>query len=301
MVQSFYQLSKQIYDMKNPREVRRAVIFCARAWLHRAKMRKLGAFFRKDPILAKLADTYPFVYEQPTRAFFYNKSTFDERVRIVESHMQFLRGRIREDVLIPLYQRQSVLLWTGLQCMDEQMTAALFFDYGQRKEGLMSVILRLGESSLYQIIFWIAPAEDGTPAMWIGAMQGPNMAHARDVVKQATKACHSYRTKNLVLYIAQAAARALGLRHIYAVTNEGYYANNHIRMDRKLKTDFSEFWREAGGTDMQDGRFMELPLVEPRKTMEEVPTRKRAVYRRRFAMLDEIDREVAERIQAILR
>ena len=301
MVQSFYQLSKQIYDMKNPREVRRAVIFCARAWLHRAKMRKLDAFFRKDPILAKLADTYPFVYEQPTRAFFYNKSTFDERVRIVESHMQFLRGRIREDVLIPLYQRQSVLLWTGLQCMEEQMTAALFFDYGQRKEGLMSVILRLGESSLYQIIFWIAPAEDGTPAMWIGAMQGPNMAHARDVVKQATKACHSYRTKNLVLYVAQAAARALGLRHIYAVTNEGYYANNHIRMDRKLKTDFSEFWREAGGTDMPDGRFMELPLVEPRKTMEEVPTRKRAVYRRRFAMLDEIDREAAERIQAILR
>jgi len=202
--------------MKNPREVRRAVIFCARAWLHRAKMRKLDAFFRKDPILAKLADTYPFVYEQPTRAFFYNKSTFDERVRIVESHMQFLRGRVREDVLIPLYQRQSVLLWTGLQCMDEQMTAALFFDYGQRKEGLMSVILRLGESSLYQIIFWIAPAEDGTPAMWIGAMQGPNMAHARDVVKQATKACHSYRTKNLVLYVAQAAARALGLCHIYA-------------------------------------------------------------------------------------
>jgi len=67
----------------------------------------------------------------------------------------------------------------------------------------------------------------------------------------------------------------------------------------------SEFVRTvsapAGGTDMQDGRFMELPLVEPRKTMEEVPTRKRAVYRRRFAMLDEIDQEVAERIQAILR
>ena len=46
---------------------------------------------------------------------------------------------------------------------------------------------------------------------------------------------------------------------------------------------------------------MELPLTEKRKTMEEVPTRKRAVYRRRFAMLDEIDREAAERIQAILR
>lgn len=286
--------------MKNPREVRRAIIFCVRAWLHRGKLQELDAFFRKDAMLSKLADIYPFVYEQPTRAFFYNKSTFDERVRIVEEHMQFLRGKLREDVLLPLYQLESLPLWTGPECKGEELTAALFFDYGQRKEGLMSVILRMGAASLYQIIFWIAPTADGTPAMWIGAMQGPNMAHARDVVKAATKACHSYRTKNLVLYIAQAVVRSLGLGRIYAVTNEGYYANNHVRVDRKLKTDFSEFWREAGGLDTEDRRFMELPLIEKRKTMEEVPTRKRAVYRRRFAMLDEIDREVMARIGEIL-
>ena len=52
--------------------------------------------------------------------------------------------------------------------------------------------------------------------------------------------------------------------------------------------------------DTEDRRFMELPLIEKRKTMEEVPTRKRAVYRRRFAMLDEIDREVMTRIGEIL-
>ena len=300
-MQSFYQLSKQIYDMKNPREVRRAIIFCVRAFLHRGKMNKLDAFFRQNELLTKLARVYPFVYEQPTRAFFYNQSTFDERVRIVEAHMQFLCDCIREEVILPLYQRESFSLWRGPECMGKEMTAALFFDYGQRKEGLMSVILRLGKASLYQIIFWIAPAEDGRPAMWIGALQGPNMEDARAVVKQATKVCHSYRTKNLVLYIAQAAARTWGLTHIYAVTNEGYYANNHVRVDRKLKTDFSEFWREAGGFDTADIRFMELPLIEPRKTMEEVPTRKRAVYRRRFAMLDEIDQEVQKRIEALLR
>ena len=263
-------------------------------------MWELALFFRRDAILAELAEIYPYVYEQPTRAFFYSKSTFDERARIVESHMLFLREHVQKDVFLGLYRYENVLLWSGIPCMGEQMRASLFFEYGQRKEGLLSVILRLGDASLYQIIFWIAPGRDGLPAMWIGAMQGPNMAHARDVVKQATKACHSYRTKNLVLYIAQAVARTLGLRHIYAVTNRGYYANNHVRVDRKLKTDFSEFWREAGGVDTDDARFMELPLVEARKTMEEVPTRKRAVYRRRFALLDEIDREIEERVAEIL-
>ena len=90
-MQSFYELSKRIYDMSNPREMRRALIFCARAYFRRAQMWELALFFRRDAILAELAEIYPYVYEQPTRAFFYSKSTFDERARIVESHMLFLR------------------------------------------------------------------------------------------------------------------------------------------------------------------------------------------------------------------
>lgn len=91
------------------------------------------------------------------------------------------------------------------------------------------------------------------------------------------------------------------MKHIYAVTNAGYYAQNHVRRDRKLKTDFGAFWEEAGGRPTEDPRFDELPLVEPRKTMEEVPTRKRAVYRRRFAFLDDVDAQIAANMVKVLR
>lgn len=35
--------------------------------------------------------------------------------------------------------------------------------------------------------------------------------------------------------------------------------------------------------------------------MEEVPTRKRAVYRRRFALMDEIDTAIAREVSALMR
>ena len=127
------------------------------------------------------------------------------------------------------------------------------------------------------------------------------MENARDVVKKMTKVCHGYRTKNLILYMLQAMASAMGIKKIYAVSNYGYYANNHVRADRKLKTNFGDFWLEAGGKETEDERFYELPLVEPRKTMEEVPTRKRAVYRRRFAFLDEVDAEIEQAVKNILK
>lgn len=293
----FGEIGKKIYDISKSREFRRYVIFRVRCILNCRRMKRLWDYFHSASVLVKISDVYPFVYEQPQRAFFYHRSTFEERAALVEAHFAFLTEHIREDVLLDWYQEKNYLLWKGPSLDNEELALMLYYEAGQRKEGLLSVMLRLSTKPLYQIIFWIAPNKAGQPSMWIGAMQGPNMDNAREIVKQATKLCHAYRTKNLILYAAQAVARSLGLSHIYAVTNEGYYTNNHVRIDKKLKTDFSDFWREAGGRETDDSRFDELPLVEPRKTMEEVPTRKRAVYRRRFAMLDELDAAVASRMK----
>ena len=176
----------------------------------------------------------------------------------------------------------------------------LKFVSGQRKEGLLSVTMDVDTVPLYQIIFWIE-RRGGAPTLVIGAMQGPNTEDAQGFVREMTKRAHRFRTKNLILYMTQAVARVLGVQRILAVSNAGYYANNHIRRDRKLKTDFGAFWEEAGGWETDDKRFYELPLTLPRKTMEEVPTRKRAVYRRRFAFLDEVDAEIDVRVKALLK
>ena len=293
----FGEIGKRIYDIRNPREYRRYWVFRIRCAMNRGRMKGLWDYFHSTPLLAAISETYPFVYEQPQRAFFYHCSTFDERAKLVEAHFAFLTDRLREDVLLSLYREETFSLWDGPELDGKPLVLSLYYEPGQRKEGLLSVMLRLENRPLYQIIFWLAPNQSGEPALWIGAMQGPNMDDAREIVKKVTKLCHAYRTKNLILYATQAVARALGVSHIYAVTNEGYYANNHVRMDKKLKTDFSEFWREAGGHETDDGRFDELPLVESRKTMDEVPTRKRAVYRRRFVMLDELDAAVETRIR----
>ena len=290
----FGEIGKKIYDIRKSRECRRYWVFRIRCLLNHAQMKKLWDYFHSTPVLQKISELYPFVYEQPQRAFFYHRSTFEERAALVETHFAFLAERLRENVLFSLYREEPLLLWKGPVLDKKPLTLSLFFEPGQRKEGILSVMLRLADMPLYQMIFWLSPNPSGEPSLWIGAMQGPNMENAREIVKRATKLCHAYRTKNLILYATQAVARALGVAHIYAVTNEGYYTNNHLRMDKKLKTDFSDFWREAGGIETEDMRFDELPLSELRKTMEEVPTRKRAVYRRRFAMLDELDVAVAE-------
>ncbi len=293
---NFIELGKRIYDLNNPREAHRFAVFVARCCLHPQRMSRLEKFFEQSELLKKVAAGYPFVYEQATRAFFYWRSTFEERARLIQEHMEFLSARLNDDFMLKLYGDKKIELWRlPLDEVLGEMRLVMCAESGQRKEGLAAVMLNLSdETPVYQILFWIARSQSGDWSMWIGAMQGPNVDDARELIKKITKKCHAYRTKNLILYAAQAVARSFGLKKIFAVTNEGYYANNHVRRDRKLKTSFSDFWAEAGGIPTDDARFYELPLVETRKTAEEIPTHKRAQYRRRFALLDELDKSVAE-------
>ena len=297
-MESFTSLGRKIYDMSNPREVRRCVVFVTRSWLHYNRMKKIDAFFQKNELRRELAKIYPFVYEQPQRAFFYNKSSFTERASLIQEHFSFLEAVLKPDSLLDIYRENDQILWEN-EHEGEPLRLVLYYEPGQRKEGLLSVILRLGKQPLYQMIFWIQKNPQGEWSAYIGAMQGPNMDNAKEVIKKITKQCHAYRTKNLILHATQEVVRNLGIKHLYAVTNYGYYANNHVRIDRKLKTDFSKFWEESGGQKCRDARFFELPLVEYRKKMEEVPTRKRAVYRRRFVLLDEVDTSIENAIQKL--
>ena len=142
-------------------------------------------------------------------------------------------------------------------------------------------------------MFWLAPSpEDNELSLWIGALQGtPN---GSEIIKGLTKAFFGYRTKNLIFYGIRNVAAGLGCKHLYAVSNAGYYAMNHVRRDRKLKTSLDDFWQECEGQACKDQRFFEMPIEEYRKSMEELKPSKRAQHRRRFAKMDEITESVTE-------
>lgn len=298
MIGKIIELGKRIYDTSNPREVRRFAVFLGRYMVHYSTMNRLVAFFLQDKLRSEILNKNVFPIEQATRAFFYSGSTLKERVELIMNHFIIEQDRLNAEWFVRLNTDEHYKIWQSDQ-EDINWYANLHMAPGQRKEGLLAVDMYVDGMLLYQIMFWFNKNKSGADSMWIGAMQGPNMADAKEIIKDITKRSHRYRTKNLILYMTMAVARSFDCQHIYAVSNDGYYAMNHVRRDRKLKTDFGAFWEEAGGHKTEDSRFYEVPLVEPRKTMEEVPTRKRAVYRKRFAFQDDVDKQIADNMQKI--
>lgn len=286
-------IGKSLYQTHILKEMKRYLVFRTRCRLHSSMVNDLLDFFAATEQREKWLVGNPSFLEQATRTFFYKGSTWEERMQLVKNHVQIMEQHFNAELMDELYvEHKKVQLWED-SYLDKPLTMNLWFHAGQRKEGCLSLVLSYEGEELYQIMFWFAknPA-DGKDVIYIGALQGPQ--NGNELIKGLTKAFFGYRTKNLIFYGLRSLAKAMKITNIYAVANEGYYAMSHMRMDRKLKTDFGAFWQECEGKQCSDRRFYIMPVAEYRKSMEELKPSKRAQHRRRFAKMDEMEAAVVE-------
>ena len=286
-------IGKSLYQTHILKEMKRYLVFRTRCRLHSSMVNDLLDFFAATEQREKWLVGNPSFLEQATRTFFYKGSTWEERMQLVKNHVQIMEQHFNAELMDELYvEHKKVQLWED-SYLDKPLTMNLWFHAGQRKEGCLSLVLSYEGEELYQIMFWFAknPA-DGKDVIYIGALQGPQ--NGNELIKGLTKAFFGYRTKNLIFYGLRSLAKAMKITNIYAVANEGYYAMSHMRMDRKLKTDFGAFWQECEGKQCSDRRFYIMPVAEYRKSMEELKPSKRAQHRRRFAKMDEMEAAVAK-------
>ncbi len=87
-------------------------------------------------------------------------------------------------------------------------------------------------------------------------------------------------------------AGEMGIKRLCAVCNARHYAMNHVRLDRKVKVNFANFWKECAGKFSADYRFYEIPVAENLKSMAELKPSKRAQHRRSFEKIDEIAAQI---------
>lgn len=292
----YINLGIKIYNIASIKEFKRMVVFIIRSLFNNKIMEQIISFFDETTLKKSIIEKEPYFIEIVTRQVFFKNSTYKERYKIVTDHFDIILKKINEIAIKEVYLKKGIVLWQE-ETLGENLYVKLEFESGQKKEGLLSLMLILGDRKIYQMIFWLGYDEKNQEALYIGAMQGSNEIEANNLIKGLTKHFYGYRTKNLILYMTRCLAKSLDIENIYAVSNDGYYANNHIRIDRKLKTSLNDFWEETGGKLTSDYRFYELPVHEYRKSIEEVKTHKRSQYRNRFNKLDEIESRIIESIK----
>ncbi|WP_337264429.1 MULTISPECIES: VirK/YbjX family protein [unclassified Serratia (in: enterobacteria)] len=163
------------------------------------------------------------------------------------------------------------------------------------KEGEATLLLRNAKGIMLAEVTFTLMNYRHQPTLFIGGLQGAHCTVPHAEIQSTTKACHGLFPKRLVLEGTLQLAQQLKLGQVIAVGNSTHIYQNW-RYNRKkralLHADYDQFWASIGGKPFDDGYFL-LPKHVARKPMEEIASKKRAEYRRRYQLLDELQQGIA--------
>lgn len=177
---------------------------------------------------------------------------------------------------------------------DEQFVIDCCSGYYDR-EGEITLILRYQAMTIASLSFSVIQQQQQR-TLFIGGLQGPRKHIPADVIREATKAAHGLFPKRLLMEAVFVLADQCGVQAMTAVGDDTHVFRSlryrHSKGD-KFFASYSEFWLSLGGKARADGLFT-LPLNMVRKDPEEIASKKRAEYRRRYALLDTLIAQVRE-------
>lgn len=156
------------------------------------------------------------------------------------------------------------------------------------REGLLALNLFCGSHRAYSLAFSLCREPDGV-CVFIGGLQGRSTDGAQETYRTLTKAFHGMRPRDLLLDALRMLAPLLGAQRILAVADDHRYLK-HAYFGGGVDTvhsDYDGIWHDRGGRRVQPSHF-ELPLTLSVRALEDIPTRKRAQYRRRNEMLESL-------------
>lgn len=134
-------------------------------------------------------------------------------------------------------------------------------------------------------------------AVLIASIQGSAAdRNARDEpgpIQTLTKAAHGLRPAHLLLAAFQFLCLRWGVEEVVGIDPVHHIKGRWNQRRGRLKFDYRAAWLEAGGTQRPDGNWS-LPPLPRQRAIEDTPSRKRAQYRRRYQMLDELATQLSQ-------
>jgi len=219
--------------------------------------------------------------------YIHNHWDVQERFKVISDHYKLIR---KMPCILNLVDGQPKVL------LDlNQYSAGTFITLDKAKwfvrEGELVLNIFKDDLRMMSIAFTFSKINSELVA-YIGAIQGKQSSNETlSTLKELSKSFEGLRPADLLLEILRMLAANLGVTRILAISDENrHHRHKHFSHSQTnlLKTNYNEKWIENQGIPLNNG-FYSLPMKKSRKDFAEIASNKRAVYRRRYTMLDEIE------------
>lgn len=248
----------------------------------------------KLSFLPQLLSSQGLLPAKPHRPYLRAGFSVAQRAQAILDHYQ-LMDKLANNQLRQLLLSPSGNLLARFTGKNEEQFALYCCSGHYDREGEITLLLNYQDMTLASLSFSIIQ-EQQQRTLLIGGLQGPRKHISSDVIRDATKAAHGVFPKRLLMEAVFILAAQCGVQAITAVGDTTHVFRSlryrHSKGD-KFFASYSEFWLSLGG-EMRGDELFTLPLSMARKDLEEIASKKRAEYRRRYALLDTLAQQVLQ-------
>lgn len=263
------------------------------------KTQKLLARLATQPQLMQILHVQPGLPCRLHRPWLSMHMSAQQTIDALCWHYQYLLGQLPDNIAKGYLSTSGAQLAT-IAGKDEQLySIRLRADAMLDKEGEATLTFNDENNTVLAELTFTLCQYNGVNTFFIGGLQGAKANVPHQLIQGATKACHGLFPKRLVVDALLTLGTLLSVEHVRAVSNEThiYRSVRYRRKKRdKLHADYNSFWESLGATVDAESDYV-LPLALPRKTMEEIASKKRAEYRRRYTLLDALQQQIIDHIQ----
>ncbi len=283
---SIAALARYVYPSSGSKAFIKRLSFYWRAIKHYRHFTKLYSLLSK-PALSFLTERYPRFYEKLFRPHIASNYTVEERTKALLEHFNFMEAYFELSDINQFYSERGKVIFT---LPDGCFTLVLHYLDQFECEGNCLISLLDKRFQRFYSVALSFQAVDHSLGIVIGAIQGPPIQNEERMqqIKSFTRAYHGLRPRSFMIEAMQLFAQAMGASRMVAVTNHSHIANGRSRRSKKqIVCDYNQLWQEYAVQSF-DTSFVEIPLQTARKSLQVVKSKKRAMYRRRYDLLDSL-------------
>ncbi|WP_406666002.1 VirK/YbjX family protein [Gallaecimonas sp. GXIMD1310] len=290
-------LAQLLYPQSSFYGAKRRCIFWARSLAFGQTYRQALAL-AQTPAFTPVMTQHPKTLEKAFRPYLRRGLLPQQRLALIAGHYRLLAQHWSSEQLTRFLVEGMTL--ATLMGPDEQPVLVRLRSLSRfQREGELTIVLEMAGEVFYAATVLLGETPQGQVCLWVGGLQGPAKdAFSDSSIRDLTRQWFGLRPKALMVTLVSYLAEAWGCQQIYAVATEGHVlASRRYRGRDKLKTDYNGLWAESGGQAL-DAMSWQLPLQPPRKPLEEIASKKRSQYRKRYEWLDSLQEALFSQLTA---
>lgn len=280
---TYVQMYPYSKDRPFLKQVREKLRYYGYKWLYQKQCHQLVDFLNTETQWQSLFTQDYYRTNTILTTFCDKRFSASERLTAITENLRLAEEKMGRSLCQQLLDQQHIVLTQ----LTEDLRLSLSINHIDPFEGYFSINIRnQNNERVYDASFtFLSPNK-----LLIASIQGPSSGNAQELVKQATKALHGMRP----MFMLVNGFKMLAEKWQSELVGIPHKAQGKYRLSARSKIlfNYDEFWQENQGEYRHN--YWQLPLDIERKQLEDIASKKRSMYRKRYEMLDQMALDIQQ-------